>query len=191
MTGFRHHGDELVHAGGVWNVVVGTFSDPDGKTFTRDVVRSPGSVAALPLLFDPEGVPSVVLLHQFRPTYGKPIFEVPAGMRDVPGEPIEQTARRELLEEVGLIAGKLDHVFSLKPSPGMTDAVTELFIATECAHGSHDRQGPEEQYMQVHHIPLRKALEMIDDGEITDAKTVVLLLLADRMLSQRDTANER
>ena len=190
MAGFRHHGDDLVHSGGVWNVVVGTYSDPDGNRFTRDVVRSPGSVAALPLLFDPEGVPSVVLLRQFRPTYGEAIFEVPAGMRDVPGEPIAVTARRELIEEVGLVAGKLEHVFSLKPSPGMTDAITELFIATECVQGESDRQGPEEEHMQVHHIPLQKALEMVDSGEIADAKTVVLLLLAQRILIQLDSSNE-
>jgi 8-oxo-dGTP pyrophosphatase MutT (NUDIX family) len=190
MRGFRHLGDELVHEGGVWNVVVGTFSDPDGITFSRDVVRSPGSVAALPLLFDPEGVPSVVLLRQYRPTYGEELFEAPAGMRDIPGEPIAETARRELLEEVGLSAGKLEHVFSLKPSPGMSDAVTELFIATECVQGESDRHGPEEEHMQVHHIPLEKALRMIDDGEITDAKTVVLLLLAARVLSQRDSLGE-
>lgn len=190
MTGFRHHGDELVHVGGVWNVVVGTFSDPNGAIFTRDVVRSPGSVAALPLLFDPEGVPSVVLLRQYRPTYGDALFEVPAGMRDVPGEPIAETARRELIEEVGLSAGKLEHIFSLRPSPGMSDAVTELFIATECVQGDADRQGPEEEHMQVHHLPLEEALRMVDVGEITDAKTVVLLLLAARVLSQRDSSGK-
>jgi 8-oxo-dGTP pyrophosphatase MutT (NUDIX family) len=106
MAEFRHLRDQLVHKGGVWNLVIGSFEDPHGAEFTRDVVRSPGSVAALPLLFDPEGVPSVVLIRQFRPTYGEYLYEVPAGMRDIPGEPIEQTAHRELIEEVGLIAGE-------------------------------------------------------------------------------------
>ena len=59
MAEFRHTGDRLVHEGGVWNVVVGSFLDPDGESFTRDIVRSPGSVAVLPLMFDPEGVPSL------------------------------------------------------------------------------------------------------------------------------------
>ncbi|MBL6635959.1 MAG: NUDIX hydrolase [Actinobacteria bacterium] len=187
MAEFRHIRDHLVHEGGVWNVVVGSFVDPDGTEFTRDVVRSPGSVAALPLLFDPEGVPSVILIRQFRPTYGEYLYEVPAGMRDIPGESIEQTAHRELIEEVGLIAGQLKHVFSLRPSPGMTDAVTELFIATDCVKGQPDRQGPEEEFMETHHIPLRDALSMIDSGEVNDAKSVVLLLLADRMMTHQDS----
>ena len=188
MAEFRHTGDRLVHEGGVWNVVVGSFLDPDGESFTRDIVRSPGSVAVLPLMFDPEGVPSVVLLRQYRPTYGEFIYEVPAGMRDVPGEPIEVTAQRELLEEVGLTAEKLQHMFSMKPSPGMTDAVTELFLATDCTQGVADRQGPEEEHMEVHHLPLERALTMIDEGEITDAKTVTALLLTNRVLMKRDSA---
>jgi len=72
----------------------------------------------------------------------------------------------------------------------MSDAVTELFIATDCVQGDSNRQGPEEEHMQVHHLPLRKALELVDEGEITDAKTVVLLLLAERMLSREDSFRE-
>jgi len=189
MAEFRHEGDRLVHEGGVWNVVVGSFLDPHGESFTRDIVRSPGSVAVLPLMFDPEGVPSVVLLRQYRPTYGESIYEVPAGMRDVPEEPIVVTAQRELLEEVGLIAQKLQHIFSLKPSPGMTDAVTDLFLATGCTQGVPERQGPEEEHMEVHHLPMERALTMIDEGEITDAKTVTALLLVNRLLLQRDSAH--
>ena len=189
MAEFRHLRDQLVHKGGVWDLVIGSFEDPHGAEFTRDVVRSPGSVAALPLLFDPEGVPSVVLIRQFRPTYGEYLYEVPAGMRDIPGERIEQTAQRELIEEVGLIAGDLEHVFSLKPSPGMTDAVTELFIATNCVQGPSDRKGPEEEFMETIHIPLKDALSMVERGEVNDAKTVVLLLLADRMMTDQDSAS--
>ena len=179
----------MLFRSGVWDLVIGSFEDPNGSEFTRDVVRSPGSVAALPLLFDPEGVPSVVLIRQFRPTYGEYLYEVPAGMRDIPGELIEQTAHRELIEEVGLIAGDLQHVFSLKPSPGMTDAVTELFIASNCIQGQSDRNGPEEEFMETIHIPLNDALSMVDRGEVNDAKTVVLLLLADRMLARQDSAS--
>lgn len=189
MAEFRHKNDRLVHEGGVWNVVVGSFLDPHGESFTRDIVRSPGSVGVLPLMFDPEGVPSVVLLRQYRPTYGEFVYEVPAGMRDVPGEPIVVTAQRELLEEVGLIAQKLQHIFSMKPSPGMTDAVTELFLATGCTQGVSERQGPEEEHMEVHHLPMERALTMIDEGEITDAKTVTALLLVNRLLLQRDSAH--
>ena len=82
---FRHLGDREVHQGYHWRVVVADFEDPDGQSFQRDVVRSLGAVAAVPLLFDAEGNPSVVLVEQWRPTYDRAILEIPAGMRDVAG----------------------------------------------------------------------------------------------------------
>src|SRR5690606_2787993 len=107
--GFRHLGDTEVHRGHVWNVVVADFAAPDGSTFRRDIVRSPGSVGVVPIVFDAEGFPSVVLVRQYRPPYERAVTEIPAGMRDVPGEPAEDTGRRELIEEVGLRAGEMEH----------------------------------------------------------------------------------
>lgn len=182
MTGFRRLGERLVHQGHIWRVVVADFEAPDGSTFHRDVVRSPGAVGVLPLLFDAEGAPSVVLVEQYRPAFERTIIEIPAGMRDVPGEPPEQTAARELVEEAGLRAGRLDLIGEILPSAGMTDSVTTIFLATECEPTERDLQGPEEEHMQVRHVPLAEALTMVDDGRITDAKTVVALLAADRRL---------
>jgi len=96
--GFRLVGEREVHQGHLWNVVVGTFDGPDGTTFERDLVRSPGAVGIVPVLFDPEGMPSVVLVRQYRPALDGALTEIPAGMRDVEGEPPETTARRELAE---------------------------------------------------------------------------------------------
>ena len=105
MTGFRHLGDTDVHQGYVWRVVVAEFESPNGESFRRDIVRSPGAVGVVPLVFDPEGLPSVVLVRQYRPPYQRNLIEIPAGMRDVPGEPAAETGRRELIEEAGLAAG--------------------------------------------------------------------------------------
>ena len=66
MSDFRHLEDRIVHQGHIWHVAVGTFESPDGDTFERDIVRSPGAVAAIPVLFDAEGVPSVVFVRQYR-----------------------------------------------------------------------------------------------------------------------------
>lgn len=186
MSTFRHLGDQLVHRGHVWNVVVGEFESPDGRRFTRDIVRSPGAVGIVPILFDPEGQPSVVLVQQYRPSCGMELVEIPAGMRDVPGEPIEETARRELAEEVGLAATTMDHLVRFHPSPGMTDSVTEIFLATGCLSVEKDVQGPEEEFMTELHLPLVTALSMIDAGSITDAKTVLGLLTAERRLRHAD-----
>ena len=182
MDGFRHLGDVDVHQGFVWKVVQADFEAPDGETFRRDIVRSPGAVGVVPLVFDAEGLPSVVLVAQYRPPYERSVIEIPAGMRDVPGESPEATGRRELIEEAGLEANEMAHLVEMFPSPGMTDSVCSIFLATGCSPVAHDRQGPEERLIEMLHLPLDEALAMIDRGEINDAKTVVGLLATDRRL---------
>ena len=186
MTGFRRVSERTLHEGSVWNLALAVFEAPDGSTFTRDIVRSPGAVGVLPLVFDAEGNPSVVLVSQYRPPYERTVIEMPAGMRDIPGEDTAEVARRELIEEAGLQAGHLDLLTEILPSPGMTDSVTTLYLATECTPVPHDRQGPEEEHMELLHLPLVEAVAMVERGEITDAKTVVALLLADRRLRASD-----
>lgn len=182
MDGFRHLGDVEVHQGFVWKVVQADFEAPDGETFRRDIVRSPGAVGVVPLVFDAEGLPSVVLVSQYRPPYERAVIEIPAGMRDVPGEPAETTGRRELVEEAGLEATEMAHLVDMYPSPGMTDSICSIFLATGCTPVDHDRHGPEERAMELLHLPLDDALAMIDRGDINDAKTVVGLLATDRRL---------
>ena len=185
--GFRHLRETEVHRGNVWNVVVGEFSAPDGEVFSRDVVRSPGAVGVVPLIFDPEGLASVVLVAQYRPALGRVVIEIPAGMRDVAGEPAIETGRRELVEEAGLAAGHMAHLCDVFQSPGMTDSVCAIFLATECTPVDHHRDGPEERAMELLHVPLEDALAMIDRGEIGDAKTVTGLLLTDRRVRADST----
>jgi 8-oxo-dGDP phosphatase len=186
VTGFRRTGEREVHQGHVWRVVVADFEAPDGSTFERDVVRSPGAVAIVPLLFDPEGNPSVMLVEQFRAPYESTVIEIPAGMRDVTDEPPADTAARELREEVGLVPGALELILELYPSPGMTDQVTTIFLATDCRAAEREVHGPEEEHMTVLHLPLDEALDLIDRGRIHDSKTVVGLLATDRRLRGAD-----
>jgi 8-oxo-dGTP pyrophosphatase MutT (NUDIX family) len=186
VSGFTHLGDREVHRGHVWSVVVGSFSSPDGIVFERDIVRSPGAVGIVPVLYDPEGHPSVVLVRQYRPSCGFELIEIPAGMRDVPGEPTESTAHRELAEEVGLAADSMTRIARFHPSPGMTDSTTEIFLATGCEPIQRDLQGPEEEHMTELHLPLADALALIDNGTITDAKTVIGLRAAADQLRRAD-----
>ncbi len=188
MTGFRHVGDRLVHQGHIWHVAVGTFVAPDGTMFERDIVRSPGAVAAVPLIFDAEGNASVVLVRQYRSPYDDFVTEIPAGMRDVPDEPTESTAARELVEEVGLRAGHLEPLIQFYPSAGMTDSVLHLFVATDLTAVAQELHGPEEEHIEVIHLPLETALEMVERNEIHDAKTVIGLLLVARKLARGDFA---
>lgn len=190
MTGFRRLGERVVHQGYIWNVAVAEFVDPRGGVFQRDIVRSPGAVGVVPLIFDAEGNASVVLVDQYRPPYERAIIEIPAGMRDIEGEDTASVARRELIEEAGLSAGHLELLTEIYPSPGMTDSVTSIYLATDCTSVEFDRQGPEEEHMELLHLPLADAVAMVLRGEIADAKTVVGLLLADRWLVSGDGSGD-
>ncbi|MEL6893682.1 MAG: NUDIX hydrolase [Actinomycetota bacterium] len=186
MTGFRHVDEQLVHQGYVWHLATAEFEAPDGRRFSRDIVRSPGAVGVVPLVFDAEGNPSVVLVSQYRPPYDEIVIEIPAGMRDIEGEDPAEVARRELIEEAGLAAGEVEEIGAIYPSPGMTNSVTSIFLATECTPTDPDRHGPEEDFMEVIHVPLDEAVVMVLDGRIKDAKTVTGLLLTERRLRVAD-----
>jgi ADP-ribose pyrophosphatase len=182
---FRHLGDREVYAGHIWRVVDATFASPDGAEFHRDVVRSPGAVAAIPILFDAEGVASIVMVRQYRAAFGELVLEIPAGMRDVEDEPVEVTAARELVEEVGLEAGDLRPLVQYYPSAGMTDSVLHVFVATDLRPVDRETHGPEEDHSEVVHMPLHDAISRIGT-EIKDSKTVIALLLVERQLRISD-----
>ena len=183
---FEHLGDQSVYRGYIWEVVVGSFRDPHGNEFTRDIVRSPGAVAVVPLIREPDGSHSVVLLRQYRAAFAREIVEVPAGMRDVDGEDPEQTARRELIEETGYDAGSLRLLHRFYPSTGMTDSVLHVFLATDLRHVGRQMHGPEEAHMEVFTVPFADAVGMVVSGEIADAKSTIGLLLADRLVRGLD-----
>jgi ADP-ribose pyrophosphatase len=184
VSGFRHLGDRTVHKGYIWQVVVAQFEDPHGDGFERDVVRSPGAVAAVPLRYRGDGTPYVTLVRQYRAPFDDVVVEVPAGMRDVADEPTEVTAMREMVEEVGLLPSRLEHLIDFYPSVGMTDSVLSLFLATEIEEVPREVHGPEETHMDVLEVDLDEAVQMIVDGHIHDAKTVIGLLLTERKLRE-------
>lgn len=179
---FRHLGDEHVYQGHIWRVVRGEFIDPRGEGFRRDIVRSPGAVAVVPIVETSDGRAEVVLLRQYRAAFDDYVVEIPAGMRDVEGEDPEETAQRELAEETGLRAGVLRLLHSFFPSPGMTDAVLHVYLGTSLEGVERMAHGPEEEHMEIMQIPLMTAIDMVVGGGIRDAKSVIGLLLAQRHL---------
>jgi 8-oxo-dGTP pyrophosphatase MutT (NUDIX family) len=180
---FRHLSDRLVHKGYIWNVVVATFEAPDGELFERDVIRSPGAVGVVPLLFE-DGVPTIVFVRQYRGPLDQYVLEIPAGMRDVPDEPQQLTAERELIEEAGFSAGRMEYLTHFFSSAGMTDSVLHIYLATELQPVAREVHGPEETHMEVLQLPLAEAVDMVTRGEINDAKTVIGLLLVDQRLRE-------
>ena len=187
VRAFRHLGDRKIYDGYIWKVVVGEFVAPNGEAFTRDIVRSPGAVAVVPIRYDTDGEPYVVLIKQYRAAFDRVIIEVPAGMRDIPGEAPEVTAVRELAEETGYTATNLDLLHQFYPSTGMTDSVLHVYLATGLAHVGQETHGPEEDHMEVFEVPFAEAVSMVVSGEIADAKSTIGLLLADRRLRGLDS----
>jgi len=186
VADFERVGEREIHGAHVWRVVVADYVGPAGETFARTIVRSPGAVGVLPLVWDAEGNPSVVLLEQWRPPYEERIIEIPAGMRDVDGEPTEVTATRELVEEAGLAAARVDLLSELYPSPGLTDSVTTIYLATGCTPVERAPHGPEEVHSRLLHLPFEDAVAMVLDGRIKDAKTVTAVLLTERRMRDGD-----
>jgi 8-oxo-dGTP pyrophosphatase MutT (NUDIX family) len=181
-TPFRIAGERAAWEGRRISVGVVEVAGPGGERHEREVVHHPGAVGIAPVHADG----TVTLVRQYRAALDTEMWEIPAGLRDVSGEPPEVTAHRELAEEVGLAADRLEHLTTFRNSPGFSDEAVVVFAATGLTEVPDDRQGPEEEHMVVTRVPLPEALAMVDDGRITDAKTVVALLLLGRRESARE-----
>jgi len=174
MSGFRHLGETVLHEGHVIRLVRTRHEAPDGTPFEREVVRHPGAVSVVPVHEDGD----VVLVRQYRATIDEMVLEIPAGKRDVADEPLEETARRELVEEVGLRPARLDLLARFHNSIGFCDEESFVFLGTALSEAPRDPVGIEESYLEVVRMPLAHARELVAAGEITDAKTVLGILLA-------------
>lgn len=154
-----------------------TVRFPDGTvTEEFDIVRHPGASAIVPFMSDPGGdEPQLLLLRQYRYAAGGYIYEIPAGRLDE-GETPEQCAARELKEETGCTAAQMERLTTMFTTPGFTDEVIHLFMATGLTHGESNREADE--FADVVIIGLAEALEMIRTGEIPDAKTALGILFA-------------
>jgi len=165
---------ERVYDGRIVRVDVDTVRAPDGSLMKLEMVRHAGAAAIVPLVSDSaSGDPTVLLIKQYRHAAGGTIWEIPAGVLE-PGEAPLDCARRELMEEVGATAEHFDHLTTLYTTPGFTDERIHVFLATDLTQREPSHE-PDE-LIRVEPVPLARALEMIRDGEIADAKSVVALL---------------
>ncbi|NPB00715.1 MAG: NUDIX hydrolase [Crenarchaeota archaeon] len=116
----------------------------------------------------------ILLEYRYRPALDKHIYELPAGILK-PGESVEECAKRELLEETGYEAKKVEHLLSFYPSPGYTNEMIHIVIMKDLVKREKPQaeMSPEEKYMEVREVDIGEALEMIKRGEITDGKTII------------------
>jgi ADP-ribose pyrophosphatase len=159
-----------IFTGKVLTLNIDTVTLPNGVTIDLEIVRHPGAAAVVPLK-DNE---TVVLIKQFRHAAGGFIFEIPAGKLH-PGEDPRNCAARELEEEVGYQAGKLELLSSIFTAPGFTDEVIHIYKASELTAGR--QQLDRDEVLEVLEISLEDAIKMIEAGTIRDAKTIVGLQL--------------
>jgi ADP-ribose pyrophosphatase len=157
-----------------FRVVRETIPSPSGKVKTREIVRHPGACVIVPMLDDGR----VCLIRNWRVAVNQTLIELPAGTLEPP-EPPEKTAERELIEETGYRARKIEFLHAFFLSPGILDEKMYLYLATGLTEGATAREEGEE--IENWLVPWDEAIEMIFRGEIQDAKTMVGLMWVDRM----------
>jgi 8-oxo-dGTP pyrophosphatase MutT (NUDIX family) len=155
---------------------------PDGSTAVREVVENLGAVAVV--AYDDAG--RVALIRQYRHPVGRTLWELPAGLLDVPNEPAVHTAARELFEEAHLAARTWNLLLDINPSPGFTNESVRIFLARDITDAEGDRYAAaeEEAELELTHLPLDEAVTRVLAGQITNSLAVAGLLAAARA---RDT----
>jgi len=160
---------ERIYTGRILNLRRDLVALPDGREASREVVEHTGAVAVVTL--DEKG--RVYLVRQYRYPVGRVTLEIPAGKLD-PGETPEACARRELREEVGVVARSWEHLLTFYSTPGFSDEIMYLFLARDLS--VEKAQPDEDEFLEIVSLPWQEALDKVWTGEIKDAKTIIGLL---------------
>lgn len=168
---------EILAQGDFLTVKKDIVSLANGNISQREYVMHPGAVVIVPLLANG----NVLLERQFRYPLQQVFIELPAGKID-PDEDVLKTGQRELLEETGYSAQKWVKLGVQHPCIGYSNEVIHVYLATNLAAGRHQRD--EDEMLEVFEVKLEQCLEMIQNQEITDSKTIVALFLADKYLQK-------
>jgi ADP-ribose pyrophosphatase len=151
---------------------------PDGDLAARDVLEHPGAVAVVAL----DAAGQVLLIRQYRHPVGHFLWEIPAGLRDVPGEPAHRTAERELREETGHAARTWHVLTDCYTSPGISTERVTVFLARDLAEVGDAERGPplrhEEADLRPAWVPLDRAVQLFLAGELHNGVTAVGILAA-------------
>lgn len=160
-----------IYEGRVLNLRVDEVALPSGRRTTREVVEHPGAVAAVPLTSEGQ----VLLVRQWRYAVGGPTLEIPAGTLE-PGESAEDCILRELIEEIGHRAASIEPLVDMHVSPGYSDELIRLFLATELT--AESAQSDVDEELCVVAVSLAESLDMCRSGALRDGKTIAGLLCA-------------
>ena len=148
----------------------------NGKSSTREWIKHPGAVCIIPIL--PNG--NLCLIRQYRYGPRAEFIEIPAGKLDVGEDPLV-CAKRELEEEIGYIAGKLTFLTNIHPAIGFSNEKMWVYLAEDLILSKQDLD--QDEFLELYPIPVKKAIDLIYEGKITDVKTVFGILWLDKFLS--------
>ena len=168
---------ERVYEGHILNLRVDHIRTSAGVEAVREIVENGGAVAVAPI--DNQG--RVVLVKQYRHAIRAVVTEVPAGKLDSDDEDPLEAVQRELREETGFRAGRIENLGSIYPSSAWSTEFVHLYLAQDLIPGPTAPDADEA--IEVLHLPLDNAIELVRSGAITDAKTVAALLLAQQRLN--------
>ncbi|HHW49302.1 MAG TPA: NUDIX hydrolase [Clostridiaceae bacterium] len=169
-------GKKQIYNGNIIKVECLTVTLPNGEERTRDLVLHPGASVIIPVSVDNE----LYMVRQYRKPIEKVSLEIPAGKLDA-GEDPETCARRELKEETGLTAKNMKHVISIHSTPGFCNEVLHMFLATGLEEG--ESSADEDEFISCEKIKIDKLVDMIFRHEITDAKSIIGILIAEKYIS--------
>ena len=160
-----------IYQGRIFDVFVEEVALPNGVVKNREVLRHPGAAAMVPVFDNGH----IALIKQFRHAVGDYLWEIPAGTLEAKETPLE-CAQRELVEEIGYKATDFERLTEILPAPGYTDEHIHIFLATGLTEAEQDLD--DDEVLELRPTPFEKTLDMIMEGKIQDAKTIVGLLLA-------------
>jgi ADP-ribose pyrophosphatase len=177
MAGYDELKEEFVaersiYRGRVFDVSERTVKLPNGREATRELVYHKGAAAVVPV--DEHGF--VTLVRQYRVAHDAVMLEIPAGKLDFAAEDPLDCAHRELLEETGLKAERMEPLLRMIPTPGYCTEAVNVYLATGLSAGSAHLD--EDEFLTVERMPLKDAAELVMRGELGDAKTAVGILMA-------------
>ena len=167
---------KIIHQGKVFKLIKEKVTLDNGVTTDLEFIEHPGATAIIPMLTDSR----VLLIKQYRHALRKYIWEIPAGTLD-PQESVMNCAKRELIEETGYSAGHWQKLGEITPVPGYSDERIHIFLATDLRPA--EQALDQDEIINVHPCELSEAMEMIEKGEIQDAKSIAGLYLAHNRLA--------
>lgn len=168
---------EDIYKGNIIKVQNLTVSLTNGKEATRDIVLHPGASVVVPINEKGE----LYMVKQFRKPLDITTLELPAGKLDSVGEDPRLCAERELMEETGLRAESLEHLISIHTTPGFCNEVIHMYTATGLNQG--EACTDEDEFLDVEKIHISELVNMVLEHKITDAKTIIGILLAEKMIN--------